>query len=155
MSQIISGIAAVEGLELPTRTDARWNHLRSLEELRKRVGHVIELPIFPGYFPKGFNETIAQRLLLTKERFDLVEEVFQSVQLGSLTYTRYSGVGMILSGPNGVSKTVVSYLLMSILYVNNAIVVYIVRPLVVSSKCFIGLLIVYFRSQCAQNGSGT
>ena len=98
-----------------------------MDELRKRIGHVIELPIFPRFFPKGFDETIAQRLLLTKERFDLVAEVFHAVQLGSATYTRYSGLGMILSGPNGASKTVVSYLLMSILYVNNAIVVYIVR----------------------------
>ena len=117
--------------QLPLRTDDRWNHLRSVEELRRRVGHIIELPNFPRHLPKGFDRSVAQRVLLTQERFDLVEKIFKAVQLGREASDECTGVGMILSGPYGVSKTVVSYLLMSILYINNAIVVYIVRPLYV------------------------
>ena len=102
---------------------------------------MIELPLFPPHLlPKEFDQQIARHVLLTPERFKLVEEVFNTVHLGQvdvLNSSPYSG--MILSGPYGVGKTVDSYLLMSVLFMNNALVIYIVRSLFLSFP-FLGAL---------------
>lgn len=110
------------------RTSSSFAHLRSLSALQSLVDTAIELPVLPAtFFPKEFEPTIARRVLLTQERFDLVKEMFEALRLGEDNVPGTPHSGMILSGPNGVGKTVDSYLLMSVLYVNGAVLIYVVR----------------------------
>ena len=116
-------------MDLPDRASPQWEHLRNLDTLKSLIGTVIELPVFPN-MPKEFDASIAQRVLLSPERLELIKELFETLHLGHVDVANKSQhSGMILSGSNGVGKTVDSYLLMSILYVNNALVIYIVRSI--------------------------
>ena len=91
------------------RSNKKWNHLRDDETLKKRIGEFIELPCVPGDFPKGVSEKDLSSFLLTQQRWKIVEEVTQAIGHGPLK-TRTNN-GLCLSGPHGVGKSAINYLL--------------------------------------------
>jgi len=122
---------------LPWREAPDWDHLRDLNILRNKIGQVIQLPNLSGTsneWPKEMNEKKIERIFLTEQRFKLVEEFWSTCRIGQrdvpLPIEKDSEAdrtpGMVLSGPNGVSKTVASYLLACVAYVNSCILFYCV-----------------------------
>ena len=119
----------LKAIDLPSRNDERFAHLHELPRLQVAVGQAIKLPLFPE-LPKGFTAAIAEKVLLTPARLALLVEVEKTLHIGQSSIPNNSpDSGLILSGPNGVGKSVDSYLLASFLYVAGCIVAYIVRIL--------------------------
>ena len=95
------------------------------------IGQVIKLPDLRGMtatLPKELQPEKLEKILLTPQCFQLLEEFAQAVNLGQANVSNADPQsGMILSGPNGVGKTVESYLITCAAYVNNCLLIYIVR----------------------------
>lgn len=106
-----------------TRHDEKWNHLRNDEALKKKVGEFIELPDLPGPKPKGLTQEDISRFLLTKQRWEILSEVSEAIGTGPLRNDVNNG--LCLSGPHGVGKSVINYLLASIAYVRGWFLQYI------------------------------
>lgn len=85
------------------RGDSKWNHLRDNKVLKNRVGHFIELPELPEPLPKGLKKADLSRYLLTEQRWQILDEVLDSVDRGRLREP--SDNGLCLSGPHGVGKS--------------------------------------------------
>ena len=120
---------------LPNREDPKWDHLRAknLHELKKKAdeGETIELPVLEGYFPKAFSPDMAKAFIMTPQRYKLLNEFASAVHLGEANIRNADHeAGMILSGPNGVGKSFESYLITSVAYVNDCLVVYIVSCII-------------------------
>ncbi len=73
------------------------------------------------------NEKMLKSIMLTPQRYQLLKEFAEAVHLGQRDVKGMPQSGMILSGPNGVGKTVESYLIACTAYANDSILVYIVR----------------------------
>jgi len=110
----------------------RWSHLQASNLNNLKVGDIIELPDL-GERPKelGGNEAGGeplQKVLLTQQRLDHIKEVARELKFGQEEFSgKPSERGRILSGPNGIGKTVLSYLTAAVAWANGAIVLYIVR----------------------------
>jgi len=108
-----------------------WSHLQASSLGNLKVGDIVELPSL-GERPKELGdianeESPLKRVLLTQDRLDHILLVSNQLALGSEDYpTGEKYMGRILSGPNGVGKTVLSYLTTAIAWVNGAVVLYIV-----------------------------
>ncbi len=88
--------------------------------LKSRIGTVIELPRLPSS-PKGFeNEDFYSHYLLTKQRFDLLKEYADFVR------KKASYGGFVPSGPYGIGKSGIGYLLANYAFANSHFLVYIV-----------------------------
>ncbi|EFA86511.1 hypothetical protein PPL_00306 [Heterostelium album PN500] len=115
---------------LPDRHDPKWDYLRNLEQLKRKVGQFIELPNIGGTDEKLPMKLLGDKIksyLLTRERYDLVEKFYNMVNVGKVNVKNANQQsGIILSGSNGVGKTFESYLLTCVAYMNNAILFYIV-----------------------------
>eukprot|EP01124_Arcella_intermedia_P019090 TRINITY_DN2622_c0_g1_i4.p1 TRINITY_DN2622_c0_g1~~TRINITY_DN2622_c0_g1_i4.p1 ORF type:complete len:613 (-),score=78.21 TRINITY_DN2622_c0_g1_i4:89-1927(-) len=106
------------------RNDPKWNYLRSNEELKKRVGDFISLPLLPiKSMPKGFQPANLTEFLLTRQRLQILDEVIEAVDKGKLASP--SDNGLCLSGPHGVGKSGLNYLLASVAYVRGWFLQYI------------------------------
>jgi hypothetical protein len=113
-----------------TPRDAKgFEWMRSLEEIKKKVNQFVELPCLGNELPKDMEEKDIKQVLMTPERISLVEELWKTLSLGEEGVRRGKYGGMILSGPNGIGKSVDSYLLTSVAYMNGALVIYIVSCL--------------------------
>lgn len=112
--------------------------MHSLEEIKKKVNKFVELPCLGGILPKELNKEDIQQVLMTPERISLVEHLWNAINLGKEGIpNRDRNFGMILSGPNGIGKSVDSYILTSVAYMNGAFVIYIVS---VSSLLFFSFI---------------
>jgi hypothetical protein len=101
--------------------------MRSLEEIKKKVNTFVELPCLGSILPKELNQEDIKQVLMTPERISLVEHLWNAINLGKEGIeNRDCNFGMILSGPNGIGKSVDSYILTSVAYMNGAFVIYIV-----------------------------
>jgi len=99
------------------RNDPRWAFLRDDTLLSQRVGEFIELPDLPGHKPKLLKSKDWQNFLLTEQRLEIAKEVIGAIGQGPLKETRDNG--LCLSGPQGVGKSALNYLLASIAYVRG------------------------------------
>eukprot|EP01124_Arcella_intermedia_P019091 TRINITY_DN2622_c0_g1_i5.p1 TRINITY_DN2622_c0_g1~~TRINITY_DN2622_c0_g1_i5.p1 ORF type:complete len:613 (-),score=64.14 TRINITY_DN2622_c0_g1_i5:81-1919(-) len=106
------------------RDDPKWNHLRCNEELKNHVGRFIPLPQLPSkHLPKGYQPADLNQFLLTKQRLQILNEVIDAVDKGERP--SYSDNGLCLSGPHGVGKSGLNYLLASVAYVRGWFLQYI------------------------------
>jgi len=96
------------------RHDSKWDYLRDDQLLAQRVGHFIELPDLPGDKPKQLVSEHWQKFLLTKQRLEIANELIGAIGHGPLK--ERSSNGLCLSGPQGVGKSALNYLLASIAY---------------------------------------
>ncbi len=106
------------------------------------VPQLISLPKLPGVSsPKGFNSSTSfQFFLLSKQRFEIVEEVDDF-----LHSREFESAGLVPTGPHGVGKSAIGLLLASYAFLNRHVLIYIVS---VISSFFLS----YF-SLCVANGS--
>jgi hypothetical protein len=126
---LILSLESVATPDLPRRDDALFQHLRDIAGLGDLLGRAVRLPVFPE-LPKGFTKAVAQQVLITPARLALLQEAAAVLHLGQENVENDSREsGFILSGPNGVGKSVDSYLLAAFLYLNGSIVAYIVLSL--------------------------
>lgn len=101
--------------------------MHSLEQIEKKMNQFVELPRLGSLLPKELNESDLKQVLMTPERVSLVKSLWNAINLGKRGVKNAdTHSGMILSGPNGIGKTVNSYLLTSVAYMNGAFVIYIV-----------------------------
>ena len=108
----------------------RWSHLQASNLDNLKVGDLIELPDL-GERPKELgnerHKNPLKKVLMTKERLDHIKEVARELDFGKEDYSENQGErGRILSGPNGIGKTVLSYQTAAFAWANGAIVLYIV-----------------------------
>ncbi len=131
---LLSSVISPQQLQdhtLPDPKDPRWDHLRDVIGLKKKIGEAIELPDLSGArkgLPKEMTKEKTKNIVLTHQRYKLLEEFAKAVNLGQKDVDNADPQsGMILSGLNGVGKTVESYLITCIAYVNDSLLIYIVR----------------------------
>ncbi len=90
--------------------------------MKKRIGQIVSLPRLP-LVPKGFEDTrTTESFLLTQQRFDLYKEMEEFTKNKTL-----SAGGFVPSGPHGIGKSSIGYLLACYAFANNHFLVYIVR----------------------------
>ncbi len=70
-------ISKVEKLRTEFNDNPQYKILANMEELKNRVGEIIQLPPIPiSTYPKGFEKYSSRHsYLLTKQRFHLLKEV--------------------------------------------------------------------------------
>lgn len=116
--------------KLPKRDDPRFDTLRCvgghvdtfLKGLENTIIHLPDLCLYP----KGFDATILlDSTILTPQRLDILRHFAKLVHLGVPDREMKSAQGIILSGPNGVGKSIISYMLACTAFVNGCILVYI------------------------------
>jgi len=134
IAKLRTAAAAIAPLRsLPTFSHLRWNlNTARFDGLANKVGQIISLPNL-GVLPKELDLPSLSNYLLTEQRFvhnslfglthvrlALATEVMKGLQLerGRLNN------GIVLSGPHGVGKSHVSYLLAATAFVNQNIVGY-------------------------------
>lgn len=132
--------------DLSKRDDKQFDYLRDLNSLKSRIGkevgssQFIALPHL-GAFPKELKKEKIQKFFLTKERLEILEKVWKTVQMrldnveiadsielnGKTLYLRSREFeGLIPSGPHGISKSSLVYFIASVAYANNCVVLYMV-----------------------------
>ena len=102
-----------------------------MKELEKHVNEAIVLPMLGPTLPKELEtqasaEDMLQPILLTPQRVEVIKR-FVNEMNPSEYGIKVRGKGLILSGPNGQGKSILSYLLACTAYANNCMLVYIVR----------------------------
>lgn len=103
-----------------------WSHLHAKNLKKLKAGQFIKVPILPR-IPKGITEGVMKNLVLTPQRLELLHEFASTLHLGERDkHNKNQECGMILSGPNGVGKSVESYLFACTAIVNQCLVIYIV-----------------------------
>jgi len=103
----------------------KWSHLHASNLDKLKVGEFIKLPDL-GERPKELGGPL-QKMLLTQQRLDHIKEVAKELKFGQEEFSgEPSERGRILSGPNGIGKTVLSYLTAAFAWANGAIILYIV-----------------------------
>jgi len=122
---------------LVSRDDPKWDWLRNLgregepgETVFGKVRKYVELPYLGNEFlPKELNDKMKlKNVFITPHRVNVLKIMWDKLHLGVLNVEgEDSQAGCILSGPNGIGKTVQSYLMVCAAYVNKAIVIYVVR----------------------------
>lgn len=147
---------------LASRDDPKWNWMRTLgtkgvagETVFGKVNQFVELPSLGDlFFPKEFDsEEQLKQVFITLERAEVLEIVWNTLHFGQENMENvHTQSGMILSGPNGVGKTVLSYFIVATAYVNKAIVIYIVLIQFPSFFCFFIKLNQCFYSLLLENG---
>eukprot|EP01012_Entosiphon_sulcatum_P055772 TRINITY_DN7827_c0_g1_i12.p2 TRINITY_DN7827_c0_g1~~TRINITY_DN7827_c0_g1_i12.p2 ORF type:complete len:316 (+),score=52.80 TRINITY_DN7827_c0_g1_i12:103-1050(+) len=88
--------------EIQRNTAYQWLQL-SNNQLQKLVNTTQKLPSLP-HIPKDGSQEIS--ILLTQQRIELLKEL----EVWCANTTRSPAAGMVISGPNGVSKSTVCYL---------------------------------------------
>lgn len=120
---------------MPKRDDPNFKALRFTtgedpdQWLEDKKNQVIPLPDLLDY-PKDFNPNeVLSSTLLTPERIEILRNFARKVHLGE-TYRKNDlpEMGIILSGPNGVGKSIMSYLLACTAFINGCILVYCPKP---------------------------
>jgi hypothetical protein len=105
------------------RTAAEYQWLRAGSNFEKTlkdfVDSTVSVPRFP-LLPKGLNEADLGRFIFSQQRADLLRELNAKVTDGTNT-----AAGYVLSGPQGIGKSVEMYLFASYLYVNKHPLVYV------------------------------
>ena len=141
--------ATLADSKLPSRSDQKWAYLRDIKEFEKLKGCTVELPQLGGSFvqyPKDMDSAIeyAEKFLITEDRIEVMRLFHTAVQIGQKS-SEYKGPvsqqGVILSGPIGVGKSVISYLLACSAYASDCILFYIVSFVVEKSFNFLQPLI--------------
>jgi hypothetical protein len=114
---------------LESRSDPAWNWLRHEQQVESKLNQFVRLPKFgKEFYGKDFQPEIAESFFMTLERIGLYKKLFRDLHFGEQNAISPSGgYGLILRGPHGIGKTVDEYFLVSAAYVNNSIVLYIVR----------------------------
>jgi hypothetical protein len=119
---------------LVSRDDPKWNWLRNLgtegvagETVFGKVHQYVELPYLGHEFlPDNLGKR--QRLkqvFITLHRAKILKTMWETLHLGVLNVkSEDSQAGCILSGPYGIGKTMLSYLMVCAAYVNKAIIIY-------------------------------
>ena len=102
-----------------------------MKELEKHVNKAIRLPQLGPTLPKELgSQTTAdgmlEPILLTPHRIEVIKG-FVNEMKPSQNNVRVLEKGLILSGPNGQGKSILSYLLACTAYANNCVLAYIVR----------------------------
>ena len=117
---------------LSSRSDQKWAYLQDIKEFEKLKGCTVELPQLGGSFvqyPKDMDAAIAEKFLITEDRIKVMRLFHTAVQIGQKS-SEYNGPvsqqGVFFSGPNGVGKSVISYLLACGAYVSDCILFYLV-----------------------------
>jgi hypothetical protein len=120
---------------LVSRDDPKWDWLRNLgregepgETVFGKVRKYVELPYLGNEFlPKELDDEMKlKNVFITPHRVDVLKIMWDMLHLGVLNVKgKRSQAGCILSGPNGIGKTVQSYLMVCAAYVNKAIVIYV------------------------------
>ncbi|GAM20994.1 hypothetical protein SAMD00019534_041690 [Acytostelium subglobosum LB1] len=118
-----------DGDDFPDRLDPKWDHLKSLESLKKladrevefwRVTN-IELPMFPKeYLPKGIDPSDLKDCVLTKDRYEIIAKFWNNIKMGEKDVK--ADMTSIMNGIPGSGKSFTLYLLLSIAYVNGCFV---------------------------------
>lgn len=134
VDQINAEVAALADSRLPDRDSRDWDHLRApagLNELLKseNLAKTIKLPNLVE-LPKELREDTLATIILTPQRVQILKQFRDAMRIGVRDIKGEEEAGIILSGANGVGKTVESYLLACVAYVNNCILTYIVRTFV-------------------------
>jgi len=102
-----------------------------MTELEKHLNKSIKLPFLGGAAHKELEPSEEDPghvppILLTRQRIDTIKRFFNDMKL-SKDNLQIMGKGLILSGPNGQGKSVLSFLLACTAYANNCFLTYIVR----------------------------
>ncbi|GAM23447.1 hypothetical protein SAMD00019534_066220 [Acytostelium subglobosum LB1] len=114
--------SCLHDLKIEMETDTNGQQVPCIKKLKNKIGQFIELPNLAGkdkILPKKLERGKLTSYLLTQERYDLVLRFATMINLGEPHMENPS----LQSGLIG--KTLESYLLTCIAYVNNAIVIYI------------------------------
>jgi hypothetical protein len=110
------------------RNDIKFNFLRNLneepqklKELEKKIGTFFELPILGSvdsdFVPKDY---VPEHYFFSKQRFLILNEIINNEN------KRITG-GLVLSGPHGVGKSYISYLIACYAFINSYPLLYIPR----------------------------
>lgn len=112
--------------QIVSRDDAKFNWLKRDKIISAaEVCKFVELPVFPpDCYPKEFTSLIARNFFLTTQRAALVERIINELESTDENNTEK---GMVLSGPYGIGKTCISYLIACYAWVNKYPLIYIVR----------------------------
>ena len=99
-----------------------------MKKLDEHINKTIVLPIIG--MPKELEASkddirFTQEILLTPQRIDIMKRFYKEAIVPK-QHPRI-GNGLILSGPNGQGKSILSYLLACTAYANDCVLVYIVR----------------------------
>lgn len=102
-----------------------------MEELEEHLDESVILPrIGIAYHkelePREEDPAHVPPILLTRQRIDTIKRFFNDMKL-SKNDLEIAGKGLILSGPNGQGKSVLSFLLACTAYANNCLLIYTVR----------------------------
>jgi hypothetical protein len=101
----------------------KFPFLRNRDEMKHQIGKLISLPRL-SRIPKGFEEySSTNSFLLTQQRFDLYKEMDDFAKQTS--DTGFSA-GFVPSGPHGIGKSGIGYLLACYAFANNHLLIYIV-----------------------------
>lgn len=111
---------------MPSRNDPKFKIFHDINLLLQSENKVIDLPNFGTEFAKDMNVEKQKISILTPQRISILIKFMEMVNMGKPTDKNYSQKGMIISGPNGVGKTFMTYLMACAAYANNCILVYIV-----------------------------
>jgi hypothetical protein len=105
------------------RKNPRFTWLRGVTDFKERlqtlVNQTVSVPQFP-LLPKGLTTADLDRIILSQQRTDLLCELNDQMTDGENT-----AAGYVLSGPQGIGKSVEMYLFASYLYVNKHPLVYV------------------------------
>ncbi|GAM20992.1 hypothetical protein SAMD00019534_041670 [Acytostelium subglobosum LB1] len=89
------------------------------------VNRNIELPVFPEeYLPYGIDPNDLKDCVLTQDRYDIITKFWNNIKIGEKD-VKLAEMTSIMNGPPGSGKSFTLYLLLSIAYVNDCIIVYL------------------------------
>jgi len=101
-----------------------------MTELEKHLNKSVKLPCLGTSYHRAFQPTNTDPnhlppILLTRQRIDTIKRFYAEMKLDQDNIEN-GGEGLILSGPNGLGKSVLSFLLACTAYANGCFLTYIV-----------------------------